>query len=639
VRHEDDKRADEAFAWARVTNAAGVVALGCALLALARFRTFHNETFDLAFYTRMLWGMGRGDLYHPLTNSHVYGLHASWVLYPLAWIGRVIPLVPLMLVLQATALAGAAVPLARMAARRLRTPIAGDFAAISYLLYPTVLTAATYEFHPSSLALLPLAYALDAWDREEWRKGAIALFVAAMCREDAALVSALCGLALAADKRSAPRKWGLAIAALATVYFVGYQFGVAPKYLPRRGSFALHFGSIGATPSAIVRAVLAHPIATLSAVATPAKWLYAPRLLAPVAFLSLLAPRWLLPALVPVAINFLSQWPTATQVRSHYALLAVPFVFASAIHGAARLVDAKHALGAPIDRPTGRKMLALCAAIVLGAGLVAQRRAGATPISRLFRASDYQRDARATDLERVVREVRPEAFVVAPDYALAHLAQRPLLQRFDAWTREADDVIVSIAHRQRFDGTQTLWRTREEIPVRNALAQGKYGLFRAEGSHLLLRRGLSPRAYAEGRYVAYSSDGWTQPRHVDVDRSIAVASWRVEPRDARASTVTLWLLTRERWPRDMGLELGWGPMHRSGDRDDPERIRSFLPYDGLLNPAHLRVGEVSRTSVTVPASSAEVLQNGLYFGVRRVDGSRLHQDAPHWVRLDVRTTR
>ncbi|MDH5493690.1 MAG: hypothetical protein OEY14_17180, partial [Myxococcales bacterium] len=31
-----------------------------AWLGLSRFHAFHNETFDLAFYTRMAWGMARG---------------------------------------------------------------------------------------------------------------------------------------------------------------------------------------------------------------------------------------------------------------------------------------------------------------------------------------------------------------------------------------------------------------------------------------------------------------------------------------------------------------------------------------------------------------------------------------------------
>jgi len=639
VRRTDEQRAEDAFPWVRVSNAALVVAVASAAMALARFRTFHNDTFDLAFYARIVWGISRGDLYHPLTNSHVLGLHASWVLAPLAMLGRWVPVVPMLLVVQAAALAATGIPLARMAARRLRTPFAADVTVAAFLLYPTVLTAATYEFHPSSLALFPLAYALDAWDEGRLRAGAIALFLAALCREDVALVTALCGVVLALDRDRSRRAWGLGVAAASALYFALYLFVIAPRFLPQRGSLALHFGALGASPAAIAKSVLLHPIATLMAVSTPAKWLYAPRLLAPVAFLSVLSPRWLLPVLAPVAINFLSAWPTATQVRSHYALFAVPFVFAAAIHGAARVVDAKHALGAPSDRPTGRKMLALCAVMVLGAALVAQRRAGATPISRLFRSADFQRDARARDLDTIVRAVRPTAIVVAPDRALAHVATRPLFQRYDAWTGAADDVVVSVEHRLRFDGAQTLWRSTEEVRVRNELARGVYGLVRAERTHLLLRRGVSPRAFAEGRYVAFSSDpAWTVARHVDVDRSLAIASWRVDAHTQSSSSVTLWLVARARWPRDLGLELGWGPLARApgAERDDPARIHSFLPFEGLFNPVHVRPGEVTRMTVVVAADRATLERDGLYFGSRRLDGSRLHADAPHWVRIDRR---
>ncbi len=631
-----DDREDEAFPWARASNVALFAAIACTALAVQRYRTFHNDTFDLAFYTRILWGMGHGDLYQPLTNSHVYGLHASWILYPLALLGRWAPIVPLLLLTQAVAICAAAIPLARLAARRLRAPLAADCALFAYLLYPPVITAATYEFHPSALALFPLAFALDAWDRGRLRDGALALAVASLCREDAALVSSLAGLSLAIDRDPRRRRWGLAVCALAGLYFAHYVFLVAPKYLPRRGSLALHFGALGATPSAIARSLLTHPIAAIASVSSAARWLYPARLLAPVAFLPLLSPRWLLPALAPIAINFLSAWPTATQIRSHYSLLAVPFVIAAAIHGAARLVDARHALAPPTERPTGRKMLALCAFAVLCAATIAQRRGGATPLSRLWRAEAFTRDARAQDLERIARDVRPGAFVVAPDALLPHVAARPLFQRLGAWTRDADDLVLRIDHRIRFDGTQTLWRTHEEVLVRNVLREGRYGLVRAEATHLLLRRGVSPRAFGEGRYVAFSSDEWTQARHVDVDASLSLASWRIEPIAPHQSAITLWLLARRRWPHDLGLELGWGPIERREDRDDPSRTHAFVPFDGLLNPIHVRPGEIARTRVVVRASQGELLAHGLWFGARRVDGSRLHAEAPHWVRLDAR---
>ena len=38
-------------------------------LAFARLATFHHRTFDLAFYTRMAWGLARGDLWDPFLEE------------------------------------------------------------------------------------------------------------------------------------------------------------------------------------------------------------------------------------------------------------------------------------------------------------------------------------------------------------------------------------------------------------------------------------------------------------------------------------------------------------------------------------------------------------------------------------------
>ena len=162
--------------------------------------------------------------------------------------------------------------------------------------------------------------------------GSWALIVAVSCREDVALVAAIMGASLAIRREH--RTAGVAILLVGVVYFGVYMFGIAPRYVPRAGSLELHFGHLGGSPAQIARTVVLHPVQVLRVVAAPVKLLYGPRLLAPVAFLSLVAPRWLLPALVPFGINMLSQFPTAPEIQSHYAALAVPFVFASAAHGA-----------------------------------------------------------------------------------------------------------------------------------------------------------------------------------------------------------------------------------------------------------------------------------------------------------------
>ncbi len=622
------------FPWARVSNIALVAAIVAIICAYQRFATFHNETFDLAFYHRLLWGIGRGDYYQPLTNSHAFGLHASLVLWPLSWIARVIPAVPLMLVVQAVSLMAAAIPLARIAARHLRTPWAADATVILYLLYPTVFTAASYEFHPSALAMFPLAYALDAWDRGEARSALIALTLAAFCREDVALVTALTAGLWAINAPRTQRKTPALFSLCAFVYFAIYQFLIAPKYLPVNGSMSLHFGALGSTPFAIVKTVIAHPIATLGMIATPGKWLYLPRLLAPLAFLPLLAPRWLLPALAPLAINFLSAWPTAIQPRSHYSLLIVPFLFVAAIYGAGVVIDAKHPLGGPMVRPTGRKMLLITTIALLIASLGSQYRSGATPLSRHWNYQHFVTDSRTLSLRELTPQIRPDGMVVAPDELLAHVANRPIIQRLDHWTRATDDLVLRLGHRRRFALSQDGWRSAEEVLVRNILAGDRYGLVLVSGDYALLRRGVSSRWYATDRYVQFQPDSWTTARHLDIDDSVAIASWRIEPLTASASKVTLWLVSKQAWPQDLGLELGWGRLSPHGDRLDPAEIAAFVPFDGLFNPSHVHVGEISRTSITLPTNEATLMRDGLYFGTRRLDGSRLHALSAHWVRMN-----
>ncbi|MDP3273754.1 MAG: DUF2079 domain-containing protein [Deltaproteobacteria bacterium] len=623
----------------RVSWLALAVACLWATLALLRYHTFHNETFDLAFYGRMTWGLGHGDPRHPLTDSHFLGLHASWVLLPLGLLSRWLPTIPLLLVVQAAALAGAAIPLANFAARRVRHAHAADFALLAFVLYPPIFTAATYEFHPSTLALFPLFLAVDLHDRGRHRASLVALGLAALCREDVALVAA-CAAGLFAWQRSArPRREAALFALAMLVYFLGYFLLIAPRLIPQRGSLSLHFGSIGSTPGGLVRAVLLHPLSTLGAVLTPAKCLYIPRLLAPLAFMSLLSPRWLIPALAPLAINLLSAWPTAVQTRSHYALLIAPFVLLSAIEGVARLVDADHALGPPAVRPTGRRMLALAAAVLLVALGITQRRAGATPLSRWWNTSHFRQDFRSQNLARIVQQVRPEVMVVAPDEVLAHLSERNDFQRAAQWTRRADDLILSVEHRARIGESQDLWRSDEEIVLRNVLTRARYGLVHAESTHMLFRYGVSPRAYATGRYIAFEPEPWAEARHVDIDASLAVASFRLQAQDSTHTRVTLWLVALQRWPTDMALELGWGPMHPSGDRLDPEHIHSFLLFDGRLSPVHIRVREVSRTETTLAVAIGALAQSSLVIGTRRLDGSRMHRESPHWVPLLARSPR
>lgn len=620
----NDPRADERFPWRAISNLSLAAAVLFGAMALTRFRTWHNETFDLAFYTRLVWGAGHGDLWNPLVNAPLWGLHLSLVLIPLGLLGRLASVVPLLLVVQAASVAAAGIPLARIASRRIGHPAAPYVALLVYLLFPTVGSIASYEFHPSSLALLPLCIALDFFDQRRAVAGVVALFVATLCREDVALCAALTGLALAFQPKH--RRLGLAAFVAFTAWFCVYLFVIAPRYLPRAGSLQLHYGHLGSSPASIVAHLLSHPIATIRELATPVRLLYVPRLLAPVALLPLLRPRWFIPALAPIGINLLSQFPTAVQIHSHYSTLAVPFVLVAAIHGAAWIM----AVGAL--QPERYGLLVLAA--VCGGSLHMQHRAGVLPgIGRRFELRAHRADSRQASLDTLASLIPPDASYTGPDFTLAHFAERNRVLRFrHPPDRATEYVVISTEHRNLHTGTQELWRNSEEVTVRNALFWRRYGVWTVVGDYIVLRENWQKRSYARGRYVEFDPDPRVHAAHVEIGRSLTVAGYGVTP-IAHGSRVTLLLVANEPWPWDLGLELGWGPMHPNGDRQDPARTYAFLPYDGVMIPSWVRPGEVTRTEVDLPATPAELRAHGLWFGPRRIDGSRLNADSAHWTRL------
>jgi uncharacterized membrane protein len=184
------------------------------------------------------------------------------------------------MLLAAQALGTAAVifPAARLARRRL-SPLVGDgvafAAALSVYLIPTVTRCVDYDFHPSTMAITPLFWFIDALDEGDWKRAWTWFFAALAFREDV----------------------GLQGAAVALTFLV----------LPReRGDVGGVLGHAFADPGALARYLVSGD-----------RKLYLVWLLATVAFLPLASPRWLFGALPLVAINLLSDVPGVRAVQAH----------------------------------------------------------------------------------------------------------------------------------------------------------------------------------------------------------------------------------------------------------------------------------------------------------------------------------
>lgn len=585
---------------------AGVMAVLYAALGLARYETFHNRTFDLAMYVRMAWGLVHGHLWDPVVGAHVLGLHLSPVLLPIGLLGLLGETAHVAIVAQAVALGAAAWPLARMGARRF-----GGFGAVVgaavWLLHPNIGHVAGYEFHPGTLAVLPLAWGMDALDRGDGRALAWATVAVLLCREDLGLITAIMAVWFlwAHRGQSSAAKRGPRLALAASLGVVLLFFAVLhPVFAPPEGSMEAHFGKWGGGLGAVILRWVTDPGAVVAHLAEPRRLAYLPMVLGTVGWLPLLAPRWLLFTLPVLAINLMSQFPTTTDLSVHYLTPAVPALVAGGLDGASRLarwVPPRWAAAGPL-------VLLVSAAVAHGLG-------GGTPLSADFDVSQFRRDARTEAAEAVVAAIPPGASVQAPDALLPHLAEREWVRRGPPPERVTDYVVLDLWHRARFHGRETVLRTREEPHARNWLARDDHAVVRAAGPYVVLERGRSPREGIVGRYVV---------GRAPVDAGVPITSCLsvLGAEDLGDDRVAFDLVARGPCWRDMALRVG----------ARPRPTRAELPFDGLLSPEHLRAGDRLRSVHTVPGAAGAAV---VYIGAVRSSGAKPEHGDPYGVVVEL----
>ncbi|MET0387205.1 MAG: DUF2079 domain-containing protein [Polyangiales bacterium] len=564
--------------------------------SLARFGTYHNRTYDLAMYARQAWGLANGELWDPIVGVHFLGTHLAFVLWPLGWLGRSVGIVPVLLIAQALAIGLTTWPLAQLGARRFGD-VGALCAATAWFAYPNISQVATYEFHPGTLAVFPLALALDAMDRQRFGVFALAALGVLACRADFACLTCALGFAALCGSGVRPglRRTGTALVAVSSLY-LALQYGLLrPRYWAGTTSYDLHFARWGGSPLGIVRALLNEPGLVREHLSEPKRLLYFATITWPLAFLPLLGPRFLLPALPLLAINVISTFPTTLELYSHYLTPAVPALIAAALEGLAWMRQ--------VARERAPAVLALGEVALLALGVLANLRSGAYPWSQGFDSAAYVHDTRSAQAARIVAAIHPDASVQAPDPLLPHLAARANVYRLPPPDRAADFVVLDVSHRLRYDRREDLLRTLEEPQVRTWLTRRDYGLVLAEADYMVFERGREPRGGPASRYLSGEPAG---SFGTPLTRCLSVLSAWFDPQG-----LELELAVHAPCPPDLALriDIAGGPS------------RVDLLFDGLLSPALLHE---ERAFSWHPLSERErqaISEYGLTLGVVRSSGS------------------
>lgn len=570
---------------------------GCALaqgavlfaFALARFENVHQRTFDLALYARIAYGLSRFDLHSPVLDTLPLGTHIAPILLPLGLVGRWLGTVQVLLFAQSACIALCVFPLARIGARHLgRRGVV--LAAFALWLFPNIFHVATYEFHPGTLAMLPICWAFDALDVGDLKGLALSCLAILLCRESFGLTAAIFALLFYARER----RPGALLLSLGCVAYTALALWVVLSHAPENSSAAQHFGTWGGSPLGVLGALVHDPARVLAHFSERERLAYLPTLLAAVAFLPLRAPWLLLPAAPDLTLNLLSTFPTTLQLYSHYLTPAVPALIVAALVGAAHL-----------QRPA-------FSAICLVTLAIAHHVSGGSPLSLDFDRTAFTADDDTRAARAILAEIPREASVQAPDSLLPHLAERTALRRAPPPLSDSDWVVVDVSHRQRYARLEDLLRTSEEPFVRALLARRDHALVRYAPPYALFVRGPSPRSTGEG--AACFSEARDPSQDVRLTDCLSV-------QDAEFVRGKLRLVLEAHGPCRPDLALRFGP------QDNPFHVE--LLCNGKLSPARLRAGDVVEAIYPLYAHERAAAQAGeLWVGAVRADGKTVRADDP-----------
>ena len=523
----------------------GVVLLYIALfstLTILKHGAFQTTAFDLGNMDQAVWNSLHGRLL-PFTNWGEEGTRLAYHVDPILILISPLYLIysdpKSLLVFQTVVVALGALPIFWLARERFEeSPVTLIFPLV-YLLFPALEAANLFDFHPTTLAASLLAYAFYYLYRRRYGWFFLFSFLLMACKEEMPLLVIMMGLYALLVQRN----WrvGLTTVSLGVAWFMVAVYIIIPRYNPKGGSpYLAAYGYLGGGPFGILKGLLTKPDLVISNLFIKDKVLYLWGLLAPVAFLPLLAPQTLSLSLPTLAINLLSTKPEFyTLEKFHYAAPLVPFVVLSALLG----IDYLATHLSPRLRMKRQTLLYLASALVLLSTLLYHRYHGFTPLGLRFEM------AQVTPHHRLAKEFMaliPEGGIVSTQSGLnPHLSQRPKIYMFPK-VEDAEFVF--------FDVTVDSWpiHPNDQKAIFEALVEEEgFGILAAKDGYILLQRGLSDAQELPERFYDFARVEDPQidyPMVVDFGGILRFLGFNLNQKEGMTSLALYWqpLLPLER---------------------------------------------------------------------------------------------
>ncbi len=450
---------------------------------------FGTGAYDLGIFDNLMWNAMHGE---PFRSTVMYGdgpgnslaSHAEFAMVLFVPIYALHPSAEMLLVIQATALGGAAILLYLFAATHL-TRWLSVLISISYLLYAPLHGAQYYDFHwlPISIPFqFLLFYGIAVQRKRIIIPATVVLF---LMREDMAPGTMIVGILLVLT--GARPKLGIWLALSAAAWFALVKGVIMPHcgtwffadlyrdlMVPGEHGYASVMKTLASNPLFVARHLITAP-----------KFEYMLHILAPLAFLPLRRATLAVLLIPGMFFTLVTNWPATISIKYHYSSHFTPYVFAAATLYLASLKNhwgtafvATSVRQARVWAGAGAVLFAtVCHSTVFG--LVIKPSSFVGGIQPVRYEMTPEEALRLKQLESLIAMIPRDASVTTTDFETPHLSNR--------------SDIYAIGQSQAA-GEYLLWgkssfhlgRTRTNIQV--VMEQHPYGFVARSGPFTLWKR-------------------------------------------------------------------------------------------------------------------------------------------------------
>lgn len=381
-------------------------------IGMIRHFAFSSAGIDMGATDQVLWNTVKGSFLFSSIDGNInhLGAHFEPVLLLIAPLYFIWPNIIILIFLQALALGLAVFPLYLIARERLKSRLLIFAFILAYFLSRPLRGVGLLDFH-NDVFLIPLSfttYYLLITRRNLW--AVVAMLLMLCCKESAAILVFAYGIfTITFLKRY---RLGTFLLVLAISWWFLATELVMPRFANTQAYPYLKWLPFGPTYGDNLLAVAKDPMLLVKLLFSPQKLEFYLKLFLPLGLLSFLSPGHYVLFLLPLASQVVGSVNHGGMMTltSHYPAHTLPFIFISAVYGAARVVNRR-----------GKGASVYLAAMIIFFSLIFFGKSDGYKLSKFIRTAGQ---LHSSEVRRALKMIPEGASVCAAHRIAPHLTHR-----------------------------------------------------------------------------------------------------------------------------------------------------------------------------------------------------------------------